>query len=111
MTAGRDSEHPIAQDPISGATHLVLRGDLTVSTTASLHAELHTALTSGRPIEIDAGGVERVDMAAMQLLWAFAREAQARRLPLQWTRRPDALTEAAATMGLDEGLGWQSATM
>ncbi|MEO8596778.1 MAG: STAS domain-containing protein [Candidatus Solibacter sp.] len=54
-----------------------LSGEATVGSAAALKAELLEALASGGDVQVDLQGVEAVDLATMQLIWAAAREAAA----------------------------------
>lgn len=66
----------------------------------ALAAELHAP-----QVALDAGGVERVHTAGLQLLAAWWRAREASGLETGWTACSDTLRKAAATLGLDHALG------
>jgi ABC-type transporter Mla MlaB component len=65
-----------------------------------LYGELKQALAGPRRVVLDATDVRGMDTAAMQLLNAFIREAQARRIAVEWREAKGALTRDAKTLGL-----------
>ena len=76
-----------------------LPADCRVAGSAALRAVLLDAVA--RPVSLlDGAGVARVDTAALQLLAAFHREADARGHEIRWTGVSDALREAAGQLGL-----------
>ena len=66
----------------------------------ALAAELHAP-----QVGIDAGGVERVHTAGLQLLLAWWRAREASGLDTCWTACSDTLREAVATLGLTAAIG------
>lgn len=84
---------------------VTLRGKLGITEAASLHGQLLTLLSQGGSMTFDGGSVEKVDAAALQVLWAFCREARQKRLDLEWGAVSDNLLQAAALLGLSEGMG------
>lgn len=55
---------------------LRLEGEVDISCAAEFKRALMEAVASGKRTRIDAGGVEEVDVTAIQLLWAAARECE-----------------------------------
>lgn len=71
-----------------------------------LHAELLPLLDRAEPVAIDAGSVERVDTAVLQLLHAFGSERRAKGHETRWLAASDVLRAAAQALGLElQGLG------
>lgn len=67
---------------------------------SQLHLQLLPLLDNAAPVAIDAGSVERVDTAVLQLLHAFGKERQARGRSLEWLAASNPLRAAAASLGL-----------
>jgi anti-anti-sigma regulatory factor len=87
------------------AARLVLAADCTLREAPALKAQLLATTASSRQVIIEAGAVERIDTAGLQLLVAFAqREAQAGRR-LAWQSVSDELRGAGARLGLLDSLG------
>lgn len=78
---------------------------LDISCARELHQELSKALGKALPVMIDAGRVERVDTAALQLFAAFWLQARLRKLPVQWSSPSEVLCRSARLLGLDQSLG------
>jgi anti-anti-sigma regulatory factor len=71
-----------------------------ISTTAELRAQLLTALESGQPVVLDAGRVERIDTAALQVLSAFFQDANSQQQTVQWKNPSQAISSSAELLGL-----------
>lgn len=84
-------------------TRIDLNGSLDITQVESLQAALAHGLEQALPIQLDAAEVERVDVAALQLLCAFVQAAETAGLECQWSAVAPALTDAARLTGL-EGL-------
>ncbi|RJQ47225.1 MAG: STAS domain-containing protein [Gammaproteobacteria bacterium] len=76
---------------------------LDISCARELHQELSKALGKALPVMIDAGRVERVDTAALQLFAAFWLQARLRKLPVQWSNPSEALCRSARLQSLAAG--------
>jgi anti-anti-sigma regulatory factor len=53
-----------------------LEGACTLASAGDLKKLLVEGLASGKNLRVDLDGVEEIDLAAMQLLWAAGREAE-----------------------------------
>ena len=62
----------------SNEAEIVLDGVLDVTGATALRERLIAALDVGLPVTLDATAVERVDTAALQVLIAFAHDAERR---------------------------------
>lgn len=91
-------------------TTLRLDKDITIQGVAALKEKLAATLTSGEPVKIDAGAVETVDTAALQLLVAFARHSEAQSNAVNWVQTSDAFVDSARLLDLAQHLGLESAT-
>jgi anti-anti-sigma regulatory factor len=85
------------------------KSSLDISGVESLHAMLTGALAGGKGVLLRAGDVQRADTAALQLLTAFARDAQLRGVALQWQSPSPAVCRAARLLGLTARLGLDAA--
>lgn len=70
---------------------------------AALKTELLGVLDAPERIVIDPAAVERVDTAALQLLFAFERDRLAHGRDVQWRAGSPAFTQAVAMLGLTLG--------
>jgi anti-anti-sigma regulatory factor len=84
----------------ASARQLVLPADCRLAAGPGLRAALLEALALPASA-LDAGAVERVDTAALQLLAAFRRDAAARGHDTRWLGASAALHEAAGLLGLE----------
>jgi len=85
---------------------LALSGVLDVTVAEDLLARCRAAAASGDgPVEVDAGAVEGVDTAALQVLLALARALADQGRALRWRAVSPALAEAAALAGAEAILG------
>lgn len=81
-----------------------------MASVAGLRAALLKRLTEAGKVQIDAGGVERVDTAGLQVLAAFARDRRADGLAVEWLEVPACLTDAATLLDLTSALGLEART-
>lgn len=70
---------------------------------AALKQQLLALVASADAVSIDISGVELVDTAALQLLFAFSRERNANGLMTIWHGNSPTFLNAAAAMGLQMG--------
>ncbi len=56
-------------------------------------------------MRIDAGDLEQVDAAGVQLLCSAVKDARRQEIDVQWVQVSDTLTAAARQLGLGEALG------
>jgi ABC-type transporter Mla MlaB component len=56
-------------------------------------------------VRIEAGGMERIDTAALQLIAAFVRDMRAASRTVEWGARSEALDQAIHALGLEAALG------
>ncbi len=96
---------PVRIKRLSRRTHLVLGAVVDISTARLFYERLNKALSHNKPLVLNAGRVERIDTAAMQVLAAFCRTARDRRLPLEWKAPSAGLQGAAEMLGLQTMLG------
>ena len=98
--------------PEGGAAAWRLEGALTIYAATEAHAALRDCLAAspaGEPLVLDAGGLDEVDSAGVQLLLAAARSLRERGTPLHLQDPAPALQAAAATLGASrpgECCGW-----
>lgn len=83
---------------------LVLESSLTIADVGDYHAVLGASLEGGGPIRIDAGGLDAIDGAGLQLLAAFVKSADAKALGVTWVAVSESLSAAARRLGVTESL-------
>ncbi len=107
-----------AMEQIPGAAHFIacqragnddilvsLKGNLTIAEVMPLRGQLQEVLCQERPVTLDGGAIEKIDTAALQLLWAFCREITRRQLSVQWSEASGTLLQAATLLGLADTMG------
>ncbi|MDH5229111.1 MAG: STAS domain-containing protein [Gammaproteobacteria bacterium] len=78
---------------------------LDINDVADLKAHLLEALQSSKSIEINAGEVDRIDAAALQLFFAFVREAKQADIQVNWVSCSTAFEQSASLLGMREQMG------
>lgn len=84
----------------AAVANLRLDAACTLREAPDLHFALLGAVVSPDSQVIDAGGVERVDTAGLQLLVAFVRQRAATAQPVEWSAVSPELLRAAQRLGL-----------
>ena len=84
---------------------VLLNGNLSIVEVIPLRAQLQEVLSQEKNVTLNGGSIERVDTAALQVLWAFNREATQRQLSVKWAAASDALLQAATLLGLAASMG------
>jgi ABC-type transporter Mla MlaB component len=95
------SKRPRNATATSNATTLALPAECLIGNAASLRESL-LGVAANDEVTLDAGAVQRIDTACLQILAAFVRERDAAQHPVKWSAVPDALTERARLLDLDE---------
>jgi anti-anti-sigma regulatory factor len=88
-----------------GEIHLLFNTVLSVVQARELHAQLGQVLTRSMALVLDAGRVEQVDAAAMQVLASFCRQSRAQSLTMRWRAVSLPVQQASQLLGLDSLLG------
>lgn len=84
---------------------LVLQADCTLAEADSLQAALTGLLEEPRTVTLDAGAVQRIDTAALQLLAAFVRDRRLAGRIVGWREAERTLEPAARLLGMSDMLG------
>lgn len=79
----------IALSQDGGGCRMELAGALDISCAADLKALLVQALETGQEISISLAETTELDVTAVQLFWAAARDAEQRRIGFAVTRPPE----------------------
>lgn len=90
--------HSALRAPDSPAV-VALGETLTIEQAAPMHSELGRHLHA-KSVVLEAGALQRVDAAGLQLLAAFVRTAQARGVLVEWRSPAPVLCAAARHLGL-----------
>ncbi|MGA7799385.1 MAG: STAS domain-containing protein [Gammaproteobacteria bacterium] len=94
----------------SGESAVVgLGSTLDITVAADMHQRLRRVLEPNSAVSLDAGELERVDAAGLQVLAAFAEQARGEHVRVQWLAVSPCLEEAALLTGLAGCLGLSSA--
>jgi phospholipid transport system transporter-binding protein len=88
---------------VKGAVVIGLPTDCRIAELTALKEQLRAALDAPSST-LDATGVDRIDTAALQLLLAFSRDAQARGGKVAWNGVGTTLYDAAQLLGLAQTL-------
>ena len=88
-----------------GEIHLLFNTLLSVAQARALHAQLGQVLAPPSSLVLDAGQVEQVDTAAMQVLAGFCRHLKQQGAPMRWRAVSPALQQAGHLLGLDSLFG------
>jgi len=94
----------VVVSPLQQGGGRVLDAIVTIGEAGRLREKLLARLGDA-VVEVDAGAVEHIDTAGMQLLLAFARSLQRRGGRLVWSGRSRTMVEVAALLGLNGALG------
>ncbi len=93
-------------DPVASsaapACHLRLYPTCTFREVADLHFLLLGADATVEPFRIDAGAVERIDTAGLQLLVSFARARSAAGGTMEWSATSEEFLRCAYRLGLSQ---------
>lgn len=96
---------PITSDKTQERYIVRLEGDVDIGRAAELKAALMEAIASRKEVCLDLDGVTDLDVTAVQLLWAAAREMEGAGGSLSIAgQNIEVLTCAADEMGLDFAL-------
>ncbi|MBL4759249.1 MAG: STAS domain-containing protein [Mariprofundaceae bacterium] len=85
---------------------IILSGSLGMAEIEDMHQSLLKILHAHVDILIQSEGLNRVDAAGAQLLYAFVKDAEAQQIPLSWISVSDDLRLTADSLGLSEGMGF-----
>jgi phospholipid transport system transporter-binding protein len=77
----------------------------TLRETGDLKAALLRWVDSSEAVKLDVGALQRIDTAAVQVLYAFIRDRQGRNLPFAWEGSAPTLNEATQLLGLAALMG------
>lgn len=87
-----------------GQTTIVCSSSMDISGAGELRLQLMDAINTKESVVLDAAKIEKVDTAALQILTAFFKDADATNIEVQWKDPTQALTTAASLLGLNETL-------
>ncbi|MBL4638131.1 MAG: STAS domain-containing protein [Proteobacteria bacterium] len=73
---------------------------LGIAEVADFYATLLTTLAEGGQVELDVSKLERIDAAALQMLYAFSKELVAHGSTLTWLSPSEAFCRSAKLLGL-----------
>lgn len=84
---------------------ITLPATLTIQSVATDHKELCDRISSlETPVQLEAGAVEEIDTAGMQLLLALVNELNSQSITSEWQTPSEVLIQTAAILGMTEAL-------
>jgi len=75
-----------------------------ISAVAELYQQLNNALDSDGAVTLNAGAIERVDTAALQMFACFVQEIIKRHRDVSWNAPSEALRRSADFLGMTQVL-------
>ena len=85
---------------VDAGAPVTLSANCSIKEVALLREQLSAVLDDAAPVVIDAGAVERIDTATLQLLFAFVRDRLASDREVSWQKVSPAVTDAARLLGV-----------
>ncbi|MCP5150004.1 MAG: STAS domain-containing protein [Ectothiorhodospiraceae bacterium] len=85
---------------------IVLSGPMLVANAAEIRGRLVAALEQPGDVRVDAGGVEAIDTAGLQLALALVGVCAHEGRVLEWTSVSETARTAAADLGVRDALAW-----
>lgn len=102
------SEQGQEAEVIAVSGDLLLKGSFGIAEAEFMHQKFSRILNAHVDISIQAEGLNRVDTAGVQLLYALVKEAKSRAVSLTWLSVSDVLVDAAETLGVTKGMGFEA---
>lgn len=84
---------------------ITLDEELNITCVGDLKTSLAQALSDDSAVELNAGGIERVDTAALQLLTAFVQQMNTNNKEVSWLKPSDNFLKSVELLGLKAMLG------
>lgn len=85
-------------------TRVAFGAAVEISVTRILYTQLTPLLARPVALAVDAGQVERIDAAGLQLLFCLSQSAHQRAIPLRWHAVSPVVRQAAQRAGIDSAL-------
>ncbi|MBE0439852.1 MAG: STAS domain-containing protein [Gammaproteobacteria bacterium] len=73
---------------------------LTIANVGDIYGQLLALLAEGKFAVLDCSKIERIDTAALQVLAAYAQEAEIQSVSLNWQDPSDTFVKNASVLGL-----------
>lgn len=70
-----------------------------------LYTRLLKSLADNTPVSFDCSQIERIDAAALQMLFAFSQESAVHGHPIDWTGASETFIKNTRLLGLSEAMG------
>ena len=84
---------------------ITLPKTLTIQSVSADHKDLSERIIDiEAPVQLDAGTIEEIDTAGMQLLLALISELNTQSLKVEWQSPSEVLIQTAAILGMSEAL-------
>lgn len=96
------SEEIAATETVRADTVVAMASNCTVKDAVAMKGSLCAVADADGPVVIDAGAVERIDTAVLQLLVAFVRERLGKDREVTWRAPSAALLDSARLLGVSD---------
>jgi len=73
---------------------------LGISNVAEIYTKVLSSLADGQLVQFDVSNIERVDTAAIQMIYAFSKEVAKQGHVLLWQNASEAFVRSATLLGL-----------
>ena len=84
---------------------------LGIADVGDLYAKLLTELAEGHTIRFDVSNIERIDAAALQVIYAYSKEVEKQGHVLTWEASSEAFRRSASLLGLAERMNIEDNTI
>ncbi len=81
---------------------------LGISDVGDMHTRILMELSEGYEIQFNVSQIERIDAAALQMIYAFSKEADTNGVPLVWDKPSEAFVRSATLLGLADKMNLDS---
>ena len=93
------------------AVEVIECGDaLEVANVNALHSQLLAVLSEQKHVAFNCSQIERVDTAALQMLYAFSKASSDYGCVINWDEASDVFIHNARLLGLASAMGMQAST-
>lgn len=84
---------------------------LGIADVGDLYAKLLTELAEGNSIRFNVSEIERIDAAALQMMYAYSKEAEKQGNTLEWQQPSEAFFRSAQLLGLATAMNIEDNTV
>ncbi|MGD8525631.1 MAG: STAS domain-containing protein [Thioalkalispiraceae bacterium] len=89
---------------MTNTVNVVCEESVDISLVSELHNQIASQIEEGCTVSLDAGQVERIDTAGLQLFAALFSDAQVNNFTVNWVNPSEVVKTSARLVGLDKHL-------